>query len=162
MRIDATAAIDHPGRRYPFALEQSAAEFASLGEARFADSICVQGEYWAEQGSVLIQGNIAARLDVRCSRCLEPMQYPIEIDFTGMYAREEDVEECVYGLEGKEMVLDKLILDEVSLAMPAQFLCMEDCKGLCPVCGVNKNHVSCDCDTSSNGLNPFEKLKDLF
>ena len=41
MRIDATAAIDHPGRRYPFVLEQSAAEFASLGEARFAEvSVC--------------------------------------------------------------------------------------------------------------------------
>ena len=31
------------------------------------------------------------------------------------------------------------------LDMESKFLCREDCKGLCPVCGRNLNLGSCDC-----------------
>ena len=29
-----------------------------------------------------------------------------------------------------------------------KFLCSEDCKGLCPVCGTNLNKGECNCDTA--------------
>ena len=31
------------------------------------------------------------------------------------------------------------------LAVPLKALCREDCKGLCPGCGRNRNRESCDC-----------------
>lgn len=120
------------------------------------------GEYWSEKGSVHIQGNIAARLDAQCSRCLVSVEYPLQLEVEGIFTQQQDDENEVYGLQGKLMLLDKFILDEISLALPSQYLCKPDCKGLCPKCGVNRNLEACDCDISSNAFNPFEKLKDLF
>jgi len=31
------------------------------------------------------------------------------------------------------------------LALPMQRVCSEVCKGICPVCGRNRNEVDCDC-----------------
>lgn len=41
--------------------------------------------------------------------------------------------------------LDDLALSDILLALPVKNLCKEDCKGLCPVCGVNRNTETCEC-----------------
>jgi uncharacterized protein len=41
--------------------------------------------------------------------------------------------------------LEDVLREQVLLALPARTLCQPDCKGLCPVCGHNRNEVSCDC-----------------
>ena len=41
--------------------------------------------------------------------------------------------------------IGKPVLDALLLEMPMRFLCKPDCKGLCPVCGRNRNIESCTC-----------------
>lgn len=162
MKIDATIALDHPLERYAFDLQEVPSAWEAPLNVNFLGEIHAWGEYWSEKGSVHIQGNIAARLDAQCSRCLVSVEYPLQLEVEGIFAQQQDDENEVYGLQGKLMLLDKFILDEISLALPSQYLCKPDCKGLCPKCGVNRNLEACDCDISSNAFNPFEKLKDLF
>ena len=50
-----------------------------------------------------------------------------------------DIEDDVADLT--EMIRDTLIASQ-----PIRNLCKEDCKGLCPICGVNLNESECDCD----------------
>ena len=46
------------------------------------------------------------------------------------------------------------------LAVPGFLLCREDCKGLCPVCGADKNTV--DCGHTQSAPDPrFAALRDL-
>ena len=148
--------------RYAFDLQEVPTAWEAPLNVNFLGGIHAWGEYWSEKGSVHIQGNIAARLDAQCSRCLVSVEYPLQLEVEGIFAQQQDDENEVYGLQGKLMLLDKFILDEISLALPSQYLCKPDCKGLCPKCGVNRNLEACDCDISSNAFNPFEKLKDLF
>lgn len=162
MKIDVTAALDHPGERYAFSLQESPVDWESPLDVAFLGDISFSGEYWSEKGSVYITGKIAATVDAQCSRCLAPVEYPLLLSVEGKFARQEDIENDVYEMAGKQLFLDRFILDEISLALPSQYLCSSDCKGLCPKCGVNRNFEQCDCDISSNGLNPFEKLKGLF
>ena len=162
MKIDATIALDHPLERYAFDLQEVPTAWEAPLNVNFLGEIHAWGEYWSEKGSVHIQGNIAARLDAQCSRCLVSVEYSLQLEVEGIFAQQQDDENEVYGLQGKLMLLDKFILDEISLALPSQYLCKPDCKGLCPKCGVNRNLEACDCDISSNAFNPFEKLKDLF
>ncbi len=162
MKIDATAALDHPEHRYAFDMQESPVGWEFPLDIDFIGDIRVYGMYWSKKGSVYMQGNIAARLDAQCSRCLQSIEYPIDIEFEWMFSQQEDIDNGVYALKGKQMILDKLILDEISLVMPLQYLCKPDCKGLCPKCGKNRNTEVCECNISSNGLNPFEQLKDLF
>ena len=46
------------------------------------------------------------------------------------------------------MELDEVLREFVLLALPMQKLCSEGCKGICPVCGQNRNQQSCDCQTA--------------
>ena len=41
--------------------------------------------------------------------------------------------------------LDGLLTEDILLDMPSKFLCKPDCKGLCPVCGKNRNREECSC-----------------
>lgn len=49
----------------------------------------------------------------------------------------------------------------IVLAMPNRILCREECKGLCPVCGQDKNASSCNCSEEEEGHSPFADLKNL-
>ena len=42
--------------------------------------------------------------------------------------------------------LDAVVISDIILHYPQKFLCSEDCKGLCPVCGKNRNEGDCGCD----------------
>ena len=51
-------------------------------------------------------------------------------------------------ISSAQMDLDKLVSDDVFLSLPSKFLCAEDCKGICPTCGMNLNAGPCDCKKS--------------
>jgi len=56
--------------------------------------------------------------------------------------------------------LQPFIYDQVVLAIPMQPLCRPECAGLCPVCGSNRNEVSCTCEVAE--IDPrFALLKQL-
>ena len=118
---------------------------------------CVSEEEYAR-----VSGRIHAVLGAECARCLAPVRYPIDVDFAETFKKGEPDESDEYTYTGEEIELDKMLLDVISMALPMRFLCREDCKGLCPKCGADRNKVDCGCDTSPEGLNPFDKLKDLF
>ena len=44
-----------------------------------------------------------------------------------------------------QLDLTRIVETETSLALPMKSLCRSDCRGLCPVCGVNRNAVPCAC-----------------
>ena len=41
--------------------------------------------------------------------------------------------------------LDELIEEDVNLELPTKFLCSDECKGVCVMCGKNLNKDQCDC-----------------
>jgi uncharacterized protein len=44
--------------------------------------------------------------------------------------------------------LGELMREQFFLALPMKPLCQEDCRGLCPVCGINRNRETCTCETT--------------
>ena len=48
----------------------------------------------------------------------------------------------------KHLDVDQLVHNEILTDWPIQVLCREDCKGICPSCGANRNQTSCGCDTA--------------
>jgi uncharacterized protein len=62
--------------------------------------------------------------------------------------------------EGPEVELDQYFREEVALEIPIQILCREDCRGLCPRCGVNWNRESCAC-AKSEGEPRLDILRNL-
>jgi uncharacterized protein len=106
---------------------------------------------------VRLQGEITARAEVDCDRCLKQVTLPIETTFDVAYVpaaayveneaaelQEEDLAVSVY--EDGAIDIDELVREQVLLTMPTRALCGEDCRGLCPVCGANRNEKPCECE----------------
>jgi uncharacterized protein len=62
--------------------------------------------------------------------------------------------------DGEELQLDRVVEEHLLLSLPMRPLCDEDCKGLCPSCGGNRNRGECGCPEDSQEA-PFDCLKDF-
>ena len=91
---------------------------------------------------VLVSGTMAAIASGECSRCLEPLTEDVQIDLTELFAYPDSLTESTTEADEVGHVVDHTvdleqpIIDAVGLALPFAPLCVEDCPGLCPQCGV--------------------------
>lgn len=115
-----------------------------------------------EKDDVLVLGRIRSRVPLTCGRCLEafPMTVGTEVDVRMVprpQGRGEEVELSADDLEvdfytENLLDLDRLIETETTLRLPMKPLCRENCRGLCPVCGGNRNQSPCACQVKSLDL----------
>ena len=64
-------------------------------------------------------------------------------------------------INGYHLDVDKMLFQEILMCWPEKVLCMEDCRGICNVCGQNLNKGSCDCEDT--GLDPrMSVVRELF
>jgi uncharacterized protein len=118
----------------------------------------VSGKLRQEGRRVHVSGRVHARLQLECDRCLKAVEMPVDTRFKLEYVTaedyqaqqaveltEEDLDLSVF--DGEVIDIDELVTEEILLAVPDQVLCNENCKGICPVCGVDRNSVDCECHT---------------
>jgi uncharacterized protein len=116
-----------------------------------------------------VTGPITFEALFTCGRCLEEFRQSIAMDMdirlmpqteilqaSEFELKDEDMD--VYYYENDEIDLDPFVYEEVLLGMPTRPVCSEDCKGLCGICGKNRNSETCDCNATSHTL-LGEKLK---
>ena len=129
---------------------------------------------------VYLEGEALGGLDLACSRCLTRYRGPIRERFRlvlepagdrvpadpegaaslaheGLYLADE-LESGWF--RGPEIQLDRFVEEVLALAVPVQPLCREDCRGLCPRCGVDRNVESCEC-SEARPESPFAVLASL-
>jgi uncharacterized protein len=110
-------------------------------------------------GEIRVKGHLAVCMEADCDRCLEAAPYPIDSGFelyyrpvADGYGEETAIDsgEAEMGFyEGDGIELNDVLREYVLLAMPMQRLCSENCKGICPVCGINRNQHECRCQAPS-------------
>lgn len=136
-----------------------ASQCPDLGASLGPEGLKFGGRLVQSGGDVLLRGNLRGNLEMPCSRCLETARVafdvPLAITFIARPASdddgaddegEDDAEDVdVAFFDGEEVDLGPQIRDQILLALPITPLCREDCAGLCPVCGGNRNLVACNC-----------------
>jgi uncharacterized protein len=110
-------------------------------------------------GEIRVTGHLSVLTEAACDRCLEKSTFPIDSDFTLYYRpvaegygdeKEIDTGEAEMGFyEGEGLELNDVLREEILLALPMQRVCREDCKGICPACGRNRNQKECQCRTAT-------------
>ncbi|MEN3045657.1 MAG: DUF177 domain-containing protein [Candidatus Hydrothermales bacterium] len=108
-----------------------------------------------------------------CSRCLSEFKFPIKENFTyniligkdpSLLKRDynfTDQDVSTIYVEDYELDTMPLLKEMVLLSLPLKPLCSEDCKGLCPICGVDRNKK--DCGHKVGGTrSPFSVLLEEF
>ena len=108
-------------------------------------------------GKVLVRGRLVTCVPQVCGRCLEAFTVRVAPEVGTRFLPnplgrwDEDQELTADDLEldfyvGDLLDLDRLIQTEVMLGLPMKPLCCEECRGLCPVCGGNRNSHPCACE----------------
>jgi DUF177 domain-containing protein len=128
-------------------------------------------------GEVRVQGRVQANLETECDRCLGRASFPIDAPFDLFYrpvteTAEDGEEEAIdegeaemgfYQLPGLE--LEDIIREQLLLQLPMQRVCSAECKGICPICGANRNEGACKCEGQHADAKPGDDrwmaLKDL-
>ena len=103
------------------------------------------------QSKVLVEGNASLRLLLACDRCLKDVPHKFEISFlleaiSPDYKDENRDNEALDFMEGYQLDVNALVNSELLLNWPVKVLCKESCKGICKVCGKNRNEEDCSCD----------------
>jgi len=114
-------------------------------------------------------GTFRGELTVACSRCVGPVKLPIDetlrVTFVPQHEMPDDDAEPsakadgedegpevaeddldVFPYDGEQIDLEPLFREQFVLAIPYAPLCKEDCKGLCPQCGIDRNTDTCACE----------------
>jgi uncharacterized protein len=100
-------------------------------------------------------GTVTSRLELDCSRCVEPLTVPVNASFDLKFlpqalADDRDVDPdkdpSTSFYSDDRIDLGQIVREQCYLALPMKPLCRPDCKGLCPVCGTNLNSERCDCN----------------
>ena len=118
----------------------------------------VNGKIRLAGNEVFVNGHVDTRAQVECDRCLKSIELPVSSDFeleyiTGTEYESSEVAELteaemsVSVFDGHALDVDEIVKEQILLAVPTRMLCREDCKGICPECGTDRNTGECNCET---------------
>ena len=83
---------------------------------------------------IYVTGEVDSTAVGECSRCLEAVREPVEVDFQELFAYSGSSEDDLL-VEGDQIDLEQAVRDAVVLSLPFQPVCSTDCLGLCIQCG---------------------------
>jgi len=112
-----------------------------------------------------VVGEVHTTVELLCSRCMEVMSLEVNAPFSEIFSNHKDVveeerEEEIFFFEGDEIDIGSHVTRAILLELPMKALCKEECKGLCPECGINLNFAECQCveDTIDPRFSALKKL----
>ena len=138
MIVSFEAPFDEPHEFAP----RGAAETDVFAEATVKVALSLQ----SFSGGLRAKGTVEAPWHGICRRCSNPI-----LGISSVQVHERFVDERgpgdddAYLVENDFADLAPLVHDAILLDLPLAPLCREDCQGLCPYCGIDRNEDSCDC-----------------
>ena len=129
-------------------------------------AMAVSGKVKNFSGYMLLEGEVDMHFAAVCGRCSKSTEHTLKAAFSRPVAQRlnEEDDDYIIAEENGDVDIAEAVSEAVYMEMPVRFLCKEDCKGLCPMCGTDLNDSSCSCverkeDPRLNKLR--ELLKDL-
>lgn len=146
MLMNIRRVLNVPGEREPLDLTVSKERLDDVKHVRFASPVTVKGSIENHAGAVILQMQIDCSLHVTCDRCLKEtvQDFSYREEHTVVRRLESGEEEEGYVIAKAESIdPEEIALTDLLLELPTKMLCKEDCKGLCPVCGCDRNETDC-------------------
>lgn len=105
-------------------------------DVKFIGDIHMRCSFTKVEKDIFVQADVNIKKEIICSRCLDNKLKEESYTFNFHYTIPNSQ---------KYIEMDKDIREEILLRYPIKVLCRDDCKGLCPYCGVNLNYEKCSC-----------------
>ena len=150
-----------------FEFENSSSELNIADDEMFASTIRVESNLDKRKNDVVVFNRVRTRANYVCDRCLARFSQSIDERFTVLFTTDQtyldssDNESVqLISAHTREIDLSSGVRESILLAVPMKHLCSENCRGLCPTCGVNMNEESCSCvhETFDSRWSALKKL----
>ncbi len=124
-----------------------------FSDVTFRAPMEVHGTVTNMAGYMVLHATANVSYETSCARCAVPLQRTLSYTFEKPVAntqgetrlQDEDNDDYALIVDGM-LDVDTPVLDQLFLEFPMKHLCREDCAGLCPICGKNRNEGTCDCE----------------
>ena len=146
LRVNAVELLRQPGAVREIVVEIAATPIDAQHE-RLVGDIGVDLRLEALRDGIRVTGSVSAAWATECRRCLTPLAEVARVTVDELY-QVERLDEDAYPIEDGQLDLVPLVRETALIELDLERLCRDDCAGLCPVCGVDRNLTTCDCDTA--------------
>ena len=148
MILDVSQLIQNDGavKELDFSLELDNTSFNGQ-DIVFETPFFLKGTLKNIAGVLYLNLNADVSFKTQCARCLDSVSVHHRFDIEEVFVKAgyDGVEEDVTVLESGNIDLSEVTEMAFVGSLPINYLCSEDCKGLCSVCGINLNSQSCSC-----------------
>ena len=128
------------------------------------DYIVLDGELESNINYLKLKGVLNYSLEMECSRCLDISNKNLHSNIEAIFTLDAE-DEALRITENMTINLEGVIAATITDSLDMKYLCFNDCLGICPECGANKNTTKCshNIDKKINNLkeNPFSSLNEL-
>lgn len=136
------------GKRQRLVLDETL-RLEPFEDVTFPEPARVHLEVQAAGELLEIAGTIDVRVSSQCVRCLGDVNREMHLEVDEQLEPDSPAQSGPYG-EGNVLTGDRLDVADLTTqlvcsAIPIGLLCKEDCKGICPRCGENRNMGACTC-----------------
>ncbi len=132
-------------------IDLSSLEF--MGEDfTFSKPLHIEGTIHNNTKNLELNARVSGSMQVRCARCAKPFDTDVDFDMTEILLREDgeiSPDSDVVIFSGYEVDITEIVTNNFFMNVSGRYLCKEDCKGLCPICGKDLNEGDCDCDNDT-------------
>ena len=127
---------------------------------RFKGGILTKARFFRLEETVMVSGNVEAVMVQECGRCTKPLTHRVQLPFETVFSPrpvelksskenkdpDRSVEETgLYFYSGETIDLGEFVREQILLSLPMVPLCNTKCRGLCRVCGQDRNITDCGC-----------------
>ena len=147
MKIDLRKLISASGGEIPFSGTADLSGEDLYGAYPFQSPVTYSGKIVNHLDVLRLTGSIHTIYSTCCSRCLKPLEIDLSADADVILSRDGDAEDVddVFPIENDEVEVEDILIPALMLQVGMTYLCKEDCKGLCPSCGCDRNETVCSC-----------------
>ena len=147
MIIELESIFNTDGSSYEFDYELSLSHISVAGANPLKAPVKVKGMVKNNTGIVTLGASVELVYSAQCDRCAEVAEKTFNYEFShnliASLSNEDNDDFLV--VSDMRLDLDELIEEDVNLELPTKFLCDDECKGICTMCGKNLNKAKCDC-----------------
>ena len=150
LRLNARELLRQPGLQKAVDVSFPATD-VGVDDERITGDVTVDLIATSNIDGVVVEGTITMPWRAPCRRCLVEVVGTARIDVDEVYQDPSDVSVVdgdAFPIEGDQIDLVPAVRELLLLELPDGVLCRDDCAGIRPVCGIDRNQASCDCDTT--------------
>ncbi len=161
--------IPEDGLQLNGTIDPSSIEF-NMPDYSLVEPLAFVGRATRAVENVVVKGRLTGSVQSQCGRCLDSFSMPVDVAVRIVFAPEQEpsaedgfvteADENFSYYAGNTIDLSREAKDLILVNLPIRPICGEDCKGLCPGCGVDLNKDPCKCG-GGGAPSPFDELREL-